>query len=155
MFLLLVLIPHIRTSVKDTEVIVIPAQATIITPEEMSVDEMINSIAPRWNQDPKLISKISWCESHHEIKVHDGGYGLGVTGIHKKTFEMWLKEYQIENGETLDYGSTYDQLKMMTWAFSKGESYRDDWTTYVAYMNGGVYSFHSKLLKADFTVYCK
>lgn len=154
-FLLLVLIPHISASRKDTNVTIVPVQAHVITPEEMSVEEMISSIVPRWNQDPKLISKISWCESQHKVKVHDGGYGLGVTGIHKKTFEKWLIEYEKENVETLDYGSTYDQLKMMTWAFSKGESYRDDWTTYVAYMKGGVYSFHSKLLNGDFTVYCK
>lgn len=100
-FLLLVLIPHIGTGVKDTEVIIIPVQAQVITPEEMSVEEMISSIAPRWNQDPKLISKISWCESHHEVKVHDGGYGLGVTGIHKRLSKDGLQNMKQKMGKRL------------------------------------------------------
>lgn len=142
----------------STSQIVVPqntASASIIIPKEKTIEEMVLEIAPRFGQDPALISKISWCESHHEVKVHDGGYGVGVTGIHKKTFEGWLPKYKADTGETLNYDSSYDQLKMMSWAFSKGESYRDDWTTYVAYTKGGTYSFYSKLLKGHFTVYCK
>lgn len=134
---------------------VIPPQPAVVSYEKMTVDEMISGTAPRWKQDPALISKISYCESHHLVAVHDGGYGKGVTGIHANTFERWLSAYKKENGETLNYDSTYDQLKMMAWAFSKGDSYRNQWTTYVAYTNGGTYSFYSKLLKGHFTVHCK
>jgi len=155
-FLALILLPK-KSSSTNAEVIVSedPQQATVVLPSEMTIEQMILDVAPRFKQDPLLISKISWCESHHEVKVHDGGHGLGVTGIHKRTFAGWLPLYEKEQGETLDYGSSYDQLKMMSWAFSKGDSYRNQWTTYVAYMNGGTYSFYSRLLKGHFTVRCK
>jgi hypothetical protein len=153
---LLILLPKIGLSKKNAEIgYILPEAVSIVNPDAMTVQEMIEYIAPRFNQDPMLISKISYCESHHLVVDHDGGYGLGVTGIHKKTFEGWLPLYQKENGETLDYGSSYDQLKMMSWAFSKGNSYRNQWTTYVAYKRGGEYSFFSKLLQKHFTVYCK
>lgn len=129
--------------------------APVITPNEMTIEEMINDASLRFKQDPLLISKISYCESKHKNVVHDGGHGKGITGIHKKTFERWLPKYEAENGEILNYDSTYDQLKMMSWAFSQGDAYRNQWTTYVAYKKGGTYSFYSNLLKNNFTVRCK
>lgn len=120
----------------------------------LTVKEIINEVAPKFGQDPKLISKITWCESNHKVVNHDNGHGRGVTGIHKATFKRWLPLYIKEVRETLNYDSTYDQLKMMSWAFSKGKSYRNQWTSYVAYTKGGTYSFHSKLLQRDFTVKC-
>lgn len=122
--------------------------------DTMSVVEIIDYVAPQFNQDPKLISKISYCESGHTKKNHDNNRGYNVTGIHDKTWYGWLPLYEKERGETLDIDSTFDQLKMMSWAFSKGSSYRNQWTTYVAYTNGGIYTFYSKLLKAWFTVKC-
>lgn len=122
---------------------------------KMTIPQIIEEVSPMFGQDPKLISKITYCESKFKVVVHDGGHGKGVTGIHKKTFNLWLVKYKKENNETLDYNSSYDQLKMMAYAFSKGDSYRNQWTTYVAYKNGGTYSFYSKLLKKNFTVKCK
>jgi hypothetical protein len=130
-----------------------PETVTHETPK--TIPEMIDEIAPKFEQSPKLIKKITWCESNYQVKVHDNGHGKGVTGIHKKTFQLWLPKYEKEQGETLNYDSSYDQLKMMSWAFSKGDSYRNQWTSYVAYMNGGTYSFYSKLLGKNFTVKCK
>jgi|SRR6187551_677047 len=120
-----------------------------------TVQEMIQEIAPKFGQDPELIAKISYCESHFKDVIHDGGHGKGVTGIHKKTFDYWLIAYTKETGETLNYDSSYDQIKMMSWAFSKGDKYRNQWSTYVAYMEGGTYSFYSNLLEGHYTVYCK
>lgn len=122
---------------------------------ERSYDEMVVCAATQFNQSPELISKITWCESHHKVKSHDNGRGFNVTGIHNKTFDGWLPMYEKEVGETLNKDSTYDQLKLMSWAFSKGPEYRNQWSTYVAYTKGGTYSFYSRLLKAHFTVYCK
>jgi hypothetical protein len=127
----------------------------IIKVSDPTVEEMIYKIAPVFKQNPEIISKISFCESHHIVVSHDGGLGINITGIHDTTFYGWLPKYEKEMGETLNIESTYDQVKMMSWAFSKGESYRTQWTTYVAYKNGGEYSFYSKLLKANFTVHCK
>lgn len=132
------------------------APAPVSTPQKvMTVEQMIDSVAPTFNQDPKLISKISYCESHHKVKPNDGGRGVNITGIHDATFDRWLPLYKKETGETLNKKSTLDQIKMMSWAFSKGENYRDDWTTYRAYIRGGTYTFYSRLLKKTFTVYCK
>lgn len=122
--------------------------------DEYTIIEMINEVAPRFNQDPKLIKGITWCESNHRVVVHDGGYGKGVTGFHKKTFDRYLKMFIEEGGENLNYNSSYDQLKLMSYAFSKGESARREWTTYVAYKNGGTYAFYSRLLKKNFVVNC-
>lgn len=120
-----------------------------------TVSEMIDQIAPTFDQDSSLIKKITWCESEWQVVDHDNHAGLNVTGIHDTTFDGWLPLYEAKYHETLDKNSTYDQIKMMAFAFSLGSSYRNQWTTYVAYMNGGTYSFYSMSLKAHFVVHCK
>lgn len=125
------------------------------TIDQMTTQELIELASEKFSQDASLISKISYCESKHKIVAHDGGRAVNMTGIHDRTFNYWLPLYEKEVGETLDIKSTYDQFKMMSWAFSKGESYRTKWTTYVAYKKGGEYSFYSNLLGAHFTVRCK
>lgn len=149
----------VHSTDKNTEQVIVSDVDSKVSLEEkrskMSISEIIDEVSPMFDQDPALIYKISYCESNHKDEVHDGGYGKGVTGIHKRTFNLWLINYKKETGETLNYDSSYDQLKMMAYAFSKGESYRRQWSTYVSYKNGGVYSFYSKLLKKNFTVRCK
>jgi hypothetical protein len=127
----------------------------VVDTANMSVVEAIDYIAPKFAQDPVLIKKIVWCESMNQVVVHDGGRGIGVTGLHRQTFNLWLPIYREEMKEELNYDSTFDQLKMISWAFSKGETYRDDWTSYRAYRNGGTYSFYSRTLGSHFTVKCK
>ena len=134
-----------------SEVIITPNP--VIVKEEPTIAELTEKIAPAFNQSPKLIEKIIYCESGGVIQSHDGGRGLNITGIHDTTFNGWLKEYEKEYHDTLNKDSSYDQIKMMSWAFSKG--YANQWTTYVAYMNGGSYTFYSKLLGKTFTAICK
>jgi len=129
-----------------------PAWEDIVS--SMSVQEQINYIAPQFNQSPKLINKITWCESSHMVLPHDGGAGVGVTGIHKATFNGWNIMFEKEFGFKLNYESTFDQLTMMSYVFGKGNSYRNQWTTYVAYANGGTATLFSKKL-GYFTVTCK
>lgn len=138
---------------QSEEKVVIKEEDIIIRPT--LVKDIIEEVAIKFDQDPILINKISFCESRHKVASHDGGRGINVTGIHDKTFKGWLSLYEKETEETLDINSTYDQLKMMSWAFSKGEKYRRQWTTYVAYKNGGTYTFYSKLLKGTYTAKCK
>lgn len=134
------------------------AQAPELTWEQkvsnMSVVEQINYIAPRFDQSPKLIGKVTWCESSHKVLPHDGGAGMGVTGIHKATFDGWNIMFEKEFGFKLNYESTFDQITMMSYVFGKGESYRNQWTTYVAYANGGTATLFSKTI-GYFTVTCK
>lgn len=117
------------------------------------LDKMILDIAPIFNQNPSLIKKIVYCESSGKISSHDGGRGTNITGIHDTTFDYWLPKYIEQNGETLNKDSTYDQIKMMSWAFSQGYAYK--WTTYVAYKNGGTYTFYSSLMGKWYTATCK
>jgi hypothetical protein len=122
---------------------------------DYSVPSIIERIAPLFDQDPQLIYKITWCESNHKVVSHDGGRARNVTGIHNATFKGYLPSYEKEMGETLDIHSTYDQIKMMSFMFSKGEKTRRLWSTYRAYTNGGTYTFYSKLLQGTYTSRCK
>lgn len=99
--------------------------------DEIPIKEIIKCIAPAYGQDSKLIDRVVFEESsYNTIANHDGGQGKGVTGLHKTTFDWWYPKYLKETGENLNYESNLDQLKLMSWAFSKGESYRMAWSTY-------------------------
>lgn len=127
-------------------------QEIVLDFESMTIPELINYVAPQYGQDPALLSKIAWCESNHDINAdHDGGRGKGATGLHRTTFIGWAKEM----GQELDYNSRMDQIRVMAWAFSQGESKRDDWTTYRAYMNGGTYTFKQSKTGITYTSRCK
>lgn len=120
---------------------------------DYTVAELIDYVAPLYGQEATLIGKITWCESGNKIRSHDGGKGLNITGIHDETFADYLPLYEARYHETLNTASTLDQLKMMSFMFSLGEKERRLWTTYVAYKNGGQYTFpyNGKL----FTARCK
>lgn len=154
--LVLIILSLTFLCVLHTESETIPDSNPIVIESEKTVDELILEIAPKFNQDPQLIKKIIYCESGGKVKSHDNGRGTNITGIHNTTFDYWLKKYkETYYNEELNKNSTYDQIKMMSWAFSQGEEYRRAWTTYVAYKNGGTYTFYSKLLEGTYTARCK
>lgn len=102
-----------------------------------TIEEITDKVSKEYNQNPWLIYNICKAESQFDSNAsHDGGAGRGICGIHKATFIGWEKEFGID----LDYNSNYDQLKMTAIAFSKGESYRDDWSTYRRYRDYGVFT---------------
>lgn len=136
---------------QSKDVAVSPQNAPEQDFEAMSVSELIDYIAPQYGADKELIKKITWCESKHKALPHDRGLGFGVTGYHRKTFEYHKGLF---GRSELKYESTFDQLTLMSIAFSKGEQYRNLWTTYVAYKNGGTYSFYSNTLQGHYTVKC-
>lgn len=123
--------------------------------ETMTVPEMIDYIAPQYGQSPEVIKKITWCESGHKILPHDGHKGTNITGIWDSTFKSWLPLYEKEIGETLNINSQFDQIKMMSFAFSKGDEYRYQWSTYHAYVNGGKAKIWSRYYNKYIIVYCK
>lgn len=129
----------------------IEAHAPVRTVKNYSVPELIEHYAVVYNQDPQLLKSVAYCESRYKTSLKgDGGRAYSVFQIHKPTFERWEKQM----GQDLDYNNYRDHIKLAAWAFSKGESYRDDWTTYVAIRKGGTYSFYSKLLKKHYTIRC-
>ncbi len=136
-----------------------PAPIVVIPLEEQSVKEVIEHYAVIYNQDPNLLLSVGDCESQN-TKDKKGDWSTkqqkylawGAFQTHRGTFDKW----KVEMGEpTLNYYNWVDQIKVSVWAFSKGETYRDDWTTYRAIIRGGTYSFYSKVLQGNYTIYCK
>lgn len=127
-------------------------EARISLIESMTVPEMIEYIAPQFGQPTKAIKTIVCSESNFLVLPHDGGRAVNVTGIWDTTFDGWLPQYEKEMGETLNKKSTFDQLKMMSWAFSKGDSYRYQWSTYHAYVNGGQARIWSRYYNRHFNI---
>tara|TARA_R110000868_G_scaffold148726_2_gene370838 strand:+ start:291 stop:815 length:525 start_codon:yes stop_codon:yes gene_type:complete len=107
--------------------------------DTMSPIELVDYVTGQYNAPQELIEKITMCESSHNFNaVHDSGKGVGITGFQRQTFEDWKVTF---NRPDLVYESNFDQLVLMSLAFNAGEKYRDAWTTYVAYQNGGEYRF--------------
>lgn len=115
----------------------LPTQAPIIvvdTDRVMTIPEVIHEMSTTYGVNEKMLSEVIFCESSFRQGVsHDGGQGVGVTGFHKTTFDGWNKQF----GLNLNYYSSYDQVKLMAIAFTKGESYRDDWSSYRRYIKYG------------------
>lgn len=60
------------------------------------------------------------------LAVGDHGLANNIVQFHKATFDRWSGEM----GESLNYNSSSDQLLVMSYAFSKGKSYEDAWSTF-------------------------
>jgi len=107
--------------------------------DELDGKELVSYVTTRYEAPQELISTIVRCESGYNFTAyHDGGAGRGMTGFQKRTFEDWKVTF---NRPDLRYESNHDQLVLMSIAFNAGEKYRKAWTTYVAYQNGGSYTF--------------
>lgn len=110
----------------------------IKTPEkgknEPSDKEIVQTMARRYGISPKMLDELIMCESSYNKNArHDGGRGAGLTGFHRTTFNAWEKKI----GEDLNYNSSYDQIKLMSWAISQGSEYADDWSSWRRYQKYG------------------
>jgi hypothetical protein len=100
------------------------------------VQEMVRCISGGFKVNSKEITTVIHMESGFNQKaVHDGGLGVGVTGFHKDTFDRWNKQ----SGLNLEYTRTSDQITLMAWAFTQGNHYKDDWTTWQRLHKKGLY----------------
>lgn len=117
---------------------------------ELPVAMQVNHFAKIYGVDGSIVNKVIKCESEgFHGAVGDGGRSRGIAQFQKSTFERMEKKL----GEDLNYESSYDQIKLLTYAISQG--WGNEWTAYVAIKKGGKYSFYSKQLKKHFVVYCK
>lgn len=113
--------------------------------------EAVMTYSALYGADYSDLKRVMECESGGKIdKKGDNGLAYGILQFHKGTFERFAKQM----GEELDYYSWLDQAKVGAWAFAQTDAYRNQWSTYVALKNGGIYKFYSHLLKKNFTVKC-
>lgn len=123
----------------------------VIVINKTYIDEKVNQFSDMYGIDSKLVSKVIECESKYDhTNLGDGGRAFGVMQYHKASF---LRHAKLMGEPNLDYYSTYDQIKVGTWALANGHA--REWTSYRAIMNGGTYAFYSKLLKNDYVIKCK
>lgn len=123
--------------VQDDTVENVPVADEQTTVQPISYIDIVKKVSFEYNQDWWLIYNICKAESHFNPNaVHDGGAGKGVCGIHKTTFIYWEDKFSID----LDYNSDYDQIKMTAIAFSNGEFYRNQFSTYLRYKTYGVFN---------------
>jgi hypothetical protein len=131
------------------------------TAKQSTPQEYIVEYAKQFELNPELLLKIAKCESHLD-PLAEGDYKNGTylaIGIYQYHQDMWngsVLLYRKEvYDEPLDRYSYHDQAKLTSFIFAKHPELRKKWTSYVAYMNGGTYTFYSKLLGKYFTVVCK
>lgn len=103
-------------------------------------------------QDKIELKKVGYCESHMG-KDLNGDKGL-ATGLFMYHIGTWIKAEKLI-GEDLDINSIHDQAKMTAFIWVNYPQWKTQWTTYVAYKNGGTYSFYSRVLGGYYTVVCK
>lgn len=123
----------------------------VLTPSDYIV-----KYANQFNTDPNVLLKVAKCES--EIKQTTKGDYLNGTYLAIGLFQYhqgtWIRHSKLL-GEELDRDSVEDQAKLAAYIFANYPEARNEWTTYRAIMNGGVYSFYSKLLGKHYTVICR
>lgn len=145
--MLLVLLGSFAQSTTSSELHIEPTP----TIDKEYIQEKVNQFSNIYSIDPRLVTRVIECESKYDHEnVGDGGRAFGVMQYHKASF---LRHAKLMGEPDLDYYSTHDQIKVGTWAIANGHG--REWTAYRAIMNGGTYSFYSKLLKKHFTVKCK
>ena len=125
------------------------AEPLVISPE-LPLEKQVELFTLVYGGDVELNKKVIGCESSWNVQAKgDGHSSKGIAQFQLESFNRMSKAF----GEKLDYNSSYDQLKLFTWAMNNG--YAKEWTAYRAVKNGGIYSFYSKQLKKHFTVTCR
>lgn len=106
------------------------AQAPTREIKEYSNIELIDYFAKKYNIDKTMFLKVAKCESKlnpKAIHYNDGGKGkhsVGIFQFQEKTFLTWEKKL----GEDLNYGSAFDQIKLASFMWSKGQ--QNQWSCY-------------------------
>lgn len=121
---------------------------------EQPISAQIDYFATLYGTDSSVVKQVVECESNgYHGAVGDGGRSKGIAQFQKPTWDYLLGVYKKKYNEELDYKSSFDQIKLLTFSIAEGHGNR--WTAFRAIMNGGKYSFYSSQLKKSFVVYCK
>lgn len=122
------------------------AQADI---QKSTTKELIKKYAEVYNVNDKVMLAMMNCESSgNQSAIGDGGRAYGIYQYHNGTWER----LEDKIGKDMDITSEHDQVQMTAYALSQGMG--SQWTSYRSIMNGGTYSFYSKLMKQHYTVKC-
>lgn len=128
----------------------IKEQVVIPEPIHLTQSEVIQKYSNIYAVSAETLTKVMMCESNLDnSKIGDNGLAIGIAQFHQPTFDNFSKQL----GEDLDIKNEEHQIKLMAYAFSKGDA--NHWTAYRALKNGGTYTFYSKKLGKWFTVICK
>jgi hypothetical protein len=126
------------------------AEAPELPIQDQSIENIVRHFALQEGVDEEIMLKMMDCESDgNQSAVGDGGRAKGVFQFHEETFNRMEKKM----GEDLNKSSAFDQAKLASWAVANGMG--NEWSSYRSIMNGGTYSFYSRLLGKSFTVHCK
>lgn len=116
------------------------------------VKGMIVYYSEQYGASLPLLDKMADCESDfNPLAKGDGGKAHNVYQYH---YARFIEDAKLM-GETLDYNSAHDNIKLAVWISVHYPERMQAWTSYRAIKNGGVYSFYSRTLKKHYTVYCK
>ncbi len=120
--------------------------------QDKPIKDIVTHFANEYGVNPKVALAMMKCESggKQNVAPGDGGRAVGLFQYHNETWIRLSKKYF---GEVLDKQSGFDQAKVTAAAIAGGDG--DEWTTYVAIMNGGEYTFYSRLMQNTYTVRCK
>lgn len=119
-----------------------------------TIKTQIDFFSNLYNTDAVIVEKVIKCESsENHSAVGDGGRSKGIAQFQEPTWKNLEQKYNEEYGEDLNYHSSFDQIKLVTWSIAHG--YGNNWTAYRAIKNGGKYSFYSFQLQKHFTIVCR
>lgn len=105
---------------------------------QYSPRELVAYFAQEYNSSVSEMDATITCESNWDPKsTGDHNLANGISQFHQATFNSWSKEM----GETLNYNSTFDQIKVMAWAYAQGESFKENWSCYTM-----IYKTHKRPL---------
>lgn len=118
--------------------------------KEMSAKEQVWFYSTIYGANPVIVDKVIQCESgYNNSAIGDGKNAQGIGQFWEETFNRMSKKL----GEKLDYNSSHDQIKLLSFAMAN-PTLAKEWTSYRAIINGGSYTFYSKYFKKTITVYC-
>jgi hypothetical protein len=121
--------------------------------QQLSFKYLLRYFALRYETDPIPLLKTAWCESKHQMNRHNttdpNGGSKGGLQFQQRTFDTYAKRIDIQNP---DIWNKVHQAETGAYMFSIGEA--KQWTTYMAIVNGGSYTFWYAPINDYYTVYC-